>query len=232
MFSISCGLAGFAKFPCRFGQTAHSQQQRGWLSDSLCSSVTLEGLGRGTLQVKGSIPMQQHSQIYHDLPCKTTIHLEPPSEIVLAQSSLGDRAKQRSIFSVLRPRPRLRPCACGCGELLLGEWSCEGEVRSPNGRPVDGSFELETETGCGWIVTEPFYYILWPSNLPFSKDCSLAFPWAPWALKQPLSWSTHVGLFEHGVNGVYRCTTKWLYCNINNIYINIIQCNIIQYNII
>lgn len=25
-------------------------------------------------------------------------------------------------------KPRLRPCACGCGELLLGEWSCEGEV--------------------------------------------------------------------------------------------------------
>lgn len=25
-------------------------------------------------------------------------------------------------------KPRLRPCACGCGQMVLAEWSCEGEV--------------------------------------------------------------------------------------------------------
>ena len=77
--------------------------------------------------------------------------------------------------------------------------------------PVGWNWKLET--GCGWTVTEPFYYISWSSHLPFSKDCSLAFPWAPWApwasektLKHSWSWSTYLGLFEHGVNGVYRCT--------------------------
>ena len=25
-------------------------------------------------------------------------------------------------------KPRLRPCACGCGQMVMGEWTCEGEV--------------------------------------------------------------------------------------------------------
>lgn len=25
-------------------------------------------------------------------------------------------------------RPRLRPCACGCGQMVLGEWTCDGEI--------------------------------------------------------------------------------------------------------
>ena len=80
----------------------------------------------------------------------------------------------------LSPRPRLRPCACGCGELLR---SCEGEVRVPRdgamegccsgtktwwniGRhvekwcnmwvetetPVGWNWEISRNSGCGWIA--------------------------------------------------------------------------------
>lgn len=25
-------------------------------------------------------------------------------------------------------QPRMRPCACGCGQMVLAEWTCEGEA--------------------------------------------------------------------------------------------------------